>query len=118
MPPRPMTPPNLDQDAERWLAAFAARVEDDEVLLSRFTDEEVEESLATEDLRVSGVAAAIRRRQLELEDSRSKRSRTGVVFVTTSVWGLVIAWLTSPSSTAGPRRFLRQVMRRLWKRPR
>ncbi|MEL6615418.1 MAG: hypothetical protein AAFQ43_06745 [Bacteroidota bacterium] len=72
-----MTPPP-DDDARRWLAALEARVEDDPDLLDALSDAEAERLLAQEDMRASGVAAAIRRRVREATPEAATREGAGV----------------------------------------
>lgn len=86
------TPPY--EDAERWLAALEARVEDDEALLDQLTDREVAALLNHEDVRVSGVAASIRRRLRETITQKQKSPYGTNVFVV-SEGSVLVAWLLS-----------------------
>ena len=102
MPPDP-------PDAQAWLAALAARVEDDEAFLASLSDDEVHRLLAEEDVRASGVAAAIRRRVREAEADRARAARgaglwrwaaglAGAAVLGVALWA---AWPAAGGSAAG-----------------
>ena len=65
-------------DARAWLDALAARVEDDESFLASIPDADVDRLLAAEDVRASGVAAAIRRRVREADARPRQKRRAGL----------------------------------------
>lgn len=81
-------PPSLN-DADAWLAAAAARIEDDPDLLVALSDEEVAALLAAEGTSVSGVAAGVRRRVREESRTQTPRWRWPVAVGAVAVAGLV-----------------------------
>ena len=88
MPTEPSASP------DRWLAALAARVEDDEDLLAAIPDDEVDELLAQERLRPGPVQAAIHRRLSEARRHRRRRGRAGWAVAAVLAVGAVFAWGT------------------------
>lgn len=104
-------PPPPEDDARRWLAALAARVEDDPELLDALSDAEAERLLAQEDVRASGVAASIRRRLRESEAPEAgsrDRDRSPTVWSWLGLSGALGTawswwWNTPPEARSGVR---------------
>ena len=90
-----------DADAERWLAALAARVEDDDALLASLSDADVAALLAQEDVRASGVAASLRRRLREAEAAAPRRRWRWAVGAAAVLALLAATWALWPSGTPG-----------------
>lgn len=97
-----MPSPSPPDDARRWLAALAARVEDDAALLEALSDDEVAALLAEEDVRPAGVAAAIRRRLREPpRTARRLRWRWAAAATATTLVAALALWVLRPPSPGG-----------------
>ena len=88
MPTEPSASP------DRWLAALAARVEDDEDLLAAIPDDEVDKLLAQERLRPEAIQAAIHRRLSKVPRRRRRRTGWAVAASAVLALGAVFAWGT------------------------